>query len=408
MENKNICEEIEIALYSDAKLTDEQKNHIERCENCRALLSQITKMKSDLGAISVPGVEDGQITKAVMERIAKEKASVSFPKFQLTHHLGTAAAVVIILVAVLIMRNPSEPDFENESGENAVTFSAPDENSHVLGAPVINNDSENDTAVSTEEAAAGKETAEADNDDGALVTGTEPENTNTVLRALPKANKNALSQDSENGTSESETATNAPIIYSVYSDTEDTLAPESYADEDTAEEAVEHESIEKSAEEKTSAIPQSESDNVEDEKILMDAPKSTFALGSGSSGGSSGGSSSKDEAVKEADIEETKSQDYDASLQDDAYDTGIYSPVEAESAEAFIFEGIEFSENDDDFENNVSLANARLRQLYGGEYVLSVEKLKELGADNRKLLELAPTITDEMFHFYSGLLDIFE
>ena len=112
-DNKSICEEVEIAIYSDAELTEEQKNHIENCEECRALLSQITEMKKDLGALSVPGIAEGQITKAVMDSIRAEKVSKPFPKFKITHHLGTAAAVAVILVAALIIKNPSEAPEEN-------------------------------------------------------------------------------------------------------------------------------------------------------------------------------------------------------------------------------------------------------------------------------------------------------
>ena len=64
-DNMNICEQVEIAIYSDMVLTDEQKNHIESCPECKALLSQISAMKNDLGSLGVPGIEKGIVTKKI-------------------------------------------------------------------------------------------------------------------------------------------------------------------------------------------------------------------------------------------------------------------------------------------------------------------------------------------------------
>ena len=109
-DTKNVCEEIEKAIYSDAELTEEQKKHIENCESCRVLLSQVSAMKSDLGALDVPGIPEGSIADSVMQKIKDEKSASSMPKFRFTHHLGSAAAIVIVLVAALILKNPSDPD----------------------------------------------------------------------------------------------------------------------------------------------------------------------------------------------------------------------------------------------------------------------------------------------------------
>ena len=103
-----MCEEIQIAILSENELSDEQKKHIENCEECRALLSQVQTMKDDLGSLSVPGIEKGQIADRVMETIKKQKLSSALPKFRITHHLGTAAAVAVILVAALIIKNPTD------------------------------------------------------------------------------------------------------------------------------------------------------------------------------------------------------------------------------------------------------------------------------------------------------------
>lgn len=120
LDNRNLCEETEIAIFSDAELSAEQKNHIENCESCRALLSQINDLKKDLGELDMCGIEEGKIAHAVMSEIRDRKVSASMPKFKITHHLGTAAAVVIILVAALMIKNPSETDnFSKSNDENA-------------------------------------------------------------------------------------------------------------------------------------------------------------------------------------------------------------------------------------------------------------------------------------------------
>ena len=134
MDNRSFCEEIEIAIYSDTELSDEQKCHIETCESCRALLSQINSMKNDLHSQNFVGIEDGEIANAVMSEIRDIKLALSKPKLKLTHHLGTAAAVVIILVAALMIKNPSDTNGfdKNESDKGAVVYGDVEIKHHVL------------------------------------------------------------------------------------------------------------------------------------------------------------------------------------------------------------------------------------------------------------------------------------
>lgn len=122
-EKLDICKKIEIAILSDTELTNEQKDHIDNCESCKALLSQVSSMKSDLGEFSVPGIRKGQIADSVMASIKKQKTSVPFPKFKLTHHLGTAAAVAIILVATLVISKP----FNTNSPKSVTSDNTPTE-----------------------------------------------------------------------------------------------------------------------------------------------------------------------------------------------------------------------------------------------------------------------------------------
>ena len=149
-DSRNLCEEIEIAIYSDTELTEEQKKHIENCESCKALLSQVSQMKNDLGALSVPGIVEGSIVKSVMDSIKAQKTSRALPRFRITHHLGTAAAVVIILAAALIIKNPADiTDEKSLSYDNisSETQQVEEENTnmHTLSVP------HDDTAVVAEE-----------------------------------------------------------------------------------------------------------------------------------------------------------------------------------------------------------------------------------------------------------------
>ena len=134
MDNKNFCEQVEIAIYSDTELSQEQKNHIENCESCRALLSQINSIKKELGVLEYSGISEGKIADAVMSEIRDRKLSAAFPKFKITHHLGTAAAIVIILAAALMIKNPSETkNFDANDKENGAKIVYDTKNNnHVL------------------------------------------------------------------------------------------------------------------------------------------------------------------------------------------------------------------------------------------------------------------------------------
>jgi hypothetical protein len=112
VETNNVCEKIQIAIMSDESLTSEQLEHIENCDECRALLLQINEMKSSLCGLSLPEIREGQITESVMGKIRKEK-SVPFPAVKFTRHIGTAASLLIICVIAFALKDnvpPVAPD----------------------------------------------------------------------------------------------------------------------------------------------------------------------------------------------------------------------------------------------------------------------------------------------------------
>ncbi|MBR2020900.1 MAG: hypothetical protein IJ939_00555 [Clostridia bacterium] len=316
MDNRSFCEEIEIAIYSDTELSDEQKCHIETCESCRALLSQINSMKNDLHSQNFVGIKDGEIANAVMSEIKDIKLASSKPRFKLTHHLGTAAAVVIILVAALMIKNPSDTNGfdKNESDKGAVVYGDVEIKHHVLSG-VSDATAESITADTADAAAS---------DDGVA-----------EYRVMMKA-----------------------------AGTQSTEAPEEDAVEICDEESTE---------------------------VFFDATDSPMLM------------FAADEEVAESATQEAAPEAEEA-VNDAAKVMLKASP----KRERYIFEGIEFLEGDENFSYNISLANERLYELYGEGYVLSEEKLKKLGVDNQKFLELAPTVTNKMFDSYKAILDIFE
>lgn len=376
-DERNICEEIEIAIYSDAELSDEQKNHIENCESCKALLSQVMKMKKDLEGLSVPGLREGDVANAVMSEIAKQKTAVPFPKFRITHHIGTAAAVAVILVAALIIGNPSETDnfSKNDSdGTNTVVFDAPKTNQIIRGVTSDTNDEE-----TVEESAAVLFDTEAH--------AQEEESLRAADIVMKKSTNGALQSQDDGSYFTDGAVTNDSFVYNTASSAED------------VRQAIPEENKEAAKEEKPmmlfAAPPPGNTTNdlsseVYEEEIIPESESeftppfdtTTTSEMQAAGGGSSGGAAS--------------------SVYTDSMEAS------AESEQAYIFSGIELMNSPDSFSYNVSLLNERLYELYAGKYILSEEKLLSLGVDNAKLLELAPTITGNMFEFYKGILDIFE
>ena len=182
----DICKKTEISILSDTKLTDEQMQHIDNCESCKALLSQINSMKNDLHKFSVPGIKKGQIADSVMASIKQQKTSVPFPKFKVTHHLGTAAAVAIILVATLVISKPftNPVSSGNSTSQKTVTNeAAPESEVHMLSKGLapdtdegqvqglyfaspknFNSDEYDSVEFTTDSASAGGQTPQALND----------------------------------------------------------------------------------------------------------------------------------------------------------------------------------------------------------------------------------------------------
>lgn len=379
-DNKNLCEEIQIAILSDDELSDIQKEHIENCEECRALLSQVAKMKNDLGSIAVPGIEEGQITKAVMEKIKKEKTSVPFPKFKITHHIGTAAAVAIILVAALIIKNPSEMD-KNSVEDNTKAPISFDEaqNNHVLNGANVTEESEKEILYRafTDEAEAAV-TQEAADEEAIYDYGKETA-VNDVLQTkkaspvydtsddVPAADGNGT--DNYNDASDVDVAESTPMLFSVSMENGEQM--------------------------------------VSDLQDDINEETSSGGGGGGLGGGSGAVLKSARPSAGGGSLQEEEPTEESAQAESE-WAEEVIAGLKNSETQSYIFEGIEFERGEDRLDYNISLANERLTELYGGEYVISKEKLILLGLDNEMFIKLANSITKEMFLFYKEAFDIFE
>ncbi len=95
-----VCEKI----ASDKQLMDTQQAHVEECTECRAFLEQHSSLKKNLCKLSVPGISEGDISSRVMKEIQLSKPFTSH-HFKLSRHLGTAAAILIVVGMFAVSNN---------------------------------------------------------------------------------------------------------------------------------------------------------------------------------------------------------------------------------------------------------------------------------------------------------------
>ncbi|MBE6682310.1 MAG: hypothetical protein E7600_08505 [Ruminococcaceae bacterium] len=387
---KNICEEIEIAIYSDSELTEEQKNHIENCESCKALLSQVSEMKSQLGTLTVPGIAEGSVADSVMNEVKNQRMAAAVPKFRWTHHLGTAAAIVIVLVAALILKNPSDTDPQKEKPavDNSKSNIAQKFNDHEL----------NPSYTYT-------------TDDSSIGTN---ENDEIATTKAASENENAAYEEQTPDQTTNQSANQPPIF----------LAKSPYSAEESVQDGSMTDNVNSPSQEEYSrffADEPVESDSFSDSGAVNDVDENREQLQNAGSGGGSAPPAPSASIVEN----ETAKQDTDSN---DVYDAEDINEAEQDNSSvsteenpdttnqpssititgSSIFNGITFLEGEEYFDYNVDLANERLSSLYNNEYLFSKSKLREMGMTNADLLSYAPLITQKNFDSYKGLLDVFE
>lgn len=375
MNSNNICEKIAIAILSDEELSAEYKEHIENCRECQELLSQAKKMKKELSSLSVPGLEEGQITMSVMESIKKEKTSIPFPKFKITHHLGTAAAVAIILVAALMIKNPSEMDVsQNDNAEKAPVIYNVKQNNHTLSAVNDEETAEEEILYRLSSDISDEISAENITNDAVLFVDTSdvytPESQEETNDTIYNANDNVssnIARSSEPIAEDGAFTDEAPMMLSAVLD---------------------------------------EDEPIDDTQVSEYTEFASADIGGGG-GGSGGGCSRPVQEENPPKLMMKKPQTSGSSVEE--AEAKVEVEAEAENdASVYLFEGIKFSLIDEDFDENIILVNERLRELYGDEYVVSYEKLEALGVGNMTFVEIVKNMTKEDFEFYKSSYDIFK
>jgi hypothetical protein len=362
----DMCEKIEICVFSGDELTEEMKAHVNECDHCRSFLEQNEKLCEDLKNLNVTGIEEGKIADGVMAKINSLRTSGS-KRFNFTHHMGTAAALVIICAVALYVKNvqPTDVDKPIEISESTIENENVNETKILTGTSFLAvNDDE------TSDAESGVEALEEE-----FVEDSEPKMLKLTRAASPE-----VAQESVNGvntTAESDGLQNT--AYDLYNDVnEEAKSPEksTSAKEETpmlmsapvateiATEEVEEYTGEVFAEPvEQEAMNDIVTDSAAEAPMLMFSPSS----GGGGGGGSSRGDGENDDVAF-----------------DDKYNDSY-----------LVFEGLEFLQGEQNIEINVAIANQRLAQLYGDEFccISSLCLINNGWNGNQFFFEHAPTMT---------------
>ena len=406
MENRisdsSLCEKFEIALYCGEELSDAVKEHIAVCPHCQKLLEENKKLTRELAGTNLTGIADGDIADAVMKKISLSKKKSGF---NFSHHMGTAAAIVIICAAALYVKYfPTAEDIspitaneesalvtqeDNASpileGTQFITLSAPD------GAEPETEEAVTDSSAEAPEAEYGL----SDSGDAGAEKYSDMEAPTDPPKFLKSARPPKIQSESITDSSDDM----ADGINTSLKQTESDTAVEngivdltsSAAPYDAQTQTVTEEAVSQSAPEQTEAFTDGTSST--DNEIFYTANENTEAEdtdswddmplranGSGSSGGgssgggSSGGGGGSSSASKPSLDKET------ADIYSDDY------PV---------FEGLSFMEGDENIDANISLANSRLFSLYGeGRFVIRRYALENNGWNgNAFFFDVAPSMT---------------
>ncbi len=100
----SLCDKVQFFICCDKELDEECKKHMSECTECRAFPEQIKNIRTDLKGLSVPGIKDGEISQRVMKEINASKM-FTFPKIKVMRHIGTAAAIVLVVALFAINKN---------------------------------------------------------------------------------------------------------------------------------------------------------------------------------------------------------------------------------------------------------------------------------------------------------------
>lgn len=396
--NESLCEKLEIAFFSGEELTDELNNHAKTCEHCRKFLEQSKALEQDLKKLNITGFEEGKLADAVMAKVREQNKKPSI-KFNLTHHMGTAAALVIICAVALYVKHipsdmgdkPVKYAEDSVITEEAATVDGAD---RVIDARIIPLQEEADNSEDYDEYGVSLTGADEDFDDAAEADGAytdeaapvydyrtesyDTDRTMSFITADSETEESTVEESAEAEESSPEASGTALMFKSPIpeSKSEDnwnvpTEEPKKSPEEQYAKDDITSDDTEVSND-------SSDSGAINDaigEAIPQEEKPSSGSGSSGGGGGSSGGSggSSSSANSKEKTVADS-----------DKYSDGY-----------LVFEGIEFLRGEENLDKNVALANSRLAQLYGsGFYVIDADCLINNGwGGNEFFFESAPSMT---------------
>ncbi len=384
--SEDLCEKVEIAVLSDEPLDSVLQQHCQSCPKCQAFLSNNASLLSQLSGLEYGGIKQGELADRVMEKVKSTKTPV-IPKFKVTHHLGTAAAVVIICAVALIAKNmPSEAPTEtikDTSQENKTSYN------HSI-SPTASKDSDDSMILHTITATSENEYYSANvyevNTDTSNGEGYEQYGTNYASDSAPSSEtENAplmlsahRSADTEEASGTSTVEATNDVAFSTDSN-DGVPSNASYSDLlDTSGESS-----------KTEGTQSTPSDEADDIKLTSPVRGiGSISSGGGSSGGSSGGgggggsstggsstggssgggsSGGGSTAIPDAndDSQNVETEEFAKESISESEDETI---EDIYSDSYFIFAQTVFSQGEDSLDSNISLANQILLELYGEEF----------------------------------------
>ena len=385
--NASICEKIEITVFSDGELSDEMKTHAQECPICRQFLEQNEKLIHDLKKLDVTGLQEGKITQAVMSKITQQKKR-SFKGFEFTHHLGTAAALVIICAVALYVKNVQPNDnpvtyvndmaqeTSKDGNETKVLY-----NARFTASVEESEKNAYDYEYATEQESYNDTVAKGDEVPALLYDEEAVDNATDYADGIsaPKLSvKNTAVQD------ESQTVTQTQDELS--SNVQFAPSEQEHLSEELrkSENALSDNGVCEKAAPVEQALPEAtviEKWEPEENDECAAETEEEMILGGG--GGSSGGGSTS--AVYAQDDKQSEKPE------EDKY-----------SKNYVVFEGLDFLQGEENIDVNIAIANQRLGMLYGDDFcVISRYSLENNGwGGNSFFFETAPTLT------YSMLLEI--
>lgn len=397
------CESLQISVLSDEELTDEFKRHLESCGKCRAFFQQNSQIKDELSGLSIPGLKDGEIADRVMKEIRTSK-SITFPRVRLSHHIGTAAALIIVialfaankgydLTSMISSKNGAD-NSQNEKISDTADTADTDSGFTPINGVFTSSDGETNSKTSAENS---ENTAAEDNETSGAASeqGTDANAPAIIFSMVPRQNSSPDSDMQDDPETSKRT-----VRYSSYQDSPEYYSGgnDSAAAESPKESAVQENSVTDGSRLSLSgavSAPNETNSAVNSQPDFKMQQESAAADENPDASMPSGGSSKPNKApAANSDI---------IDFEDDR--AGFYDSV-SETYNS-IFEGIEFNQSDDVLGENVTSANKYVKSIFSEASQLRTEALTNIGITNSMFIEWAGTVENAEQYSFESIYEYF-